>query len=150
MPILTLALQESFPKSELGVVTSSSQFFRQIGGTFGMTILGAIMNHKSTVLLEQNLEPVVKQLPVEASELANTNDGYDSYESTSLIFFLTKSRDVGQNAKRIRRAHAASTEKCACYFTSSSVYLGLVFVLLGAVLTLFIGNIKVSDRKSKK
>ena len=27
---------------------------------------------------------------------------------------------------------------------------GLVFVLLGAVLTLFIGNIKVSDRKSKK
>lgn len=31
MPILTLALQESFSKEELGVVTSSSQFFRSIG-----------------------------------------------------------------------------------------------------------------------
>ncbi|MNG35378.1 hypothetical protein D3C84_1220960 [compost metagenome] len=27
---------------------------------------------------------------------------------------------------------------------------GLVFVLLGAVLTLFVGNIKLSDRKKKK
>lgn len=40
MPILTLALQESFSKEELGVVTSSSQFFRSIGGTFGITMLG--------------------------------------------------------------------------------------------------------------
>jgi MFS family permease len=33
MPLITIALQETFPKSELGVVTSSSQFLRQIGGT---------------------------------------------------------------------------------------------------------------------
>ena len=31
MPLLTLALQETFSKEELGVVTSSSQFFRMIG-----------------------------------------------------------------------------------------------------------------------
>ena len=42
MPLLTLILQESFKKEELGVVTSSSQFFRSIGGTFGITILGVL------------------------------------------------------------------------------------------------------------
>ncbi len=63
MPLLTLILQESFPKSELGVVTSSSQFFRQIGGTFGMTILGVVMNNRSDTLLSENLVPVLKQLP---------------------------------------------------------------------------------------
>ena len=51
MPTLTLALQESFPKKDLGVVTSSSQFFRQIGGTFGITILGSIMNNTSGTTL---------------------------------------------------------------------------------------------------
>ena len=61
MPTITLALQESFPKSELGVVTASSQFFRQVGGTFGVTILGVVMNHQSTQLLTEKLVPLLEQ-----------------------------------------------------------------------------------------
>ena len=57
MPIITLALQESFSKETLGVVTSSSQFFRSIGGTFGITILGAVMNAKSGNILTDKLVP---------------------------------------------------------------------------------------------
>ncbi len=71
MPILTLALQETFPKSELGIVTSSSQFFRQIGGTFGMTVLGAVFNHKSTVSLTGDIEPLLKQIPDQGSGIAS-------------------------------------------------------------------------------
>ena len=66
MPLLTLALQESFPKSELWVVTSSSQFFRQIGGTFGMTILGVVMNTRSSQLLTQRMVPELEKLPAQA------------------------------------------------------------------------------------
>lgn len=71
MPILTLALQESFSKEELGVVTSSSQFFRSIGGTFGITILGAIMNAKSGTLLTDKLVPYLNSLPAQASAFAD-------------------------------------------------------------------------------
>lgn len=70
MPILTLALQESFSKEELGVVTSSSQFFRSIGGTFGITMLGAVMNARSGNLLTDKLVPYLDSLPAQASSFA--------------------------------------------------------------------------------
>ncbi|MDR6554582.1 MDR family MFS transporter [Paenibacillus qinlingensis] len=149
MPILTLALQESFPKSELGVVTSSSQFFRQIGGTFGMTILGAIMNHKSTVLLERDLEPVVKQLPAEASELANSMTDMIHTNPQALYSSLLVPESLAKMPKEFVE-HMVPMLKNALVTSLHSVFTyGLVFVLLGAILTLFVGNIKLSDRKKK-
>lgn len=150
MPILTLALQESFPKSELGVVTSSSQFFRQIGGTFGMTILGAIMNHKSSVLLEQDLTPVVKQLPAEASGLATSMTDMIHTNPQALYSSLLNPESLAKMPKEFVE-HMLPILKNALVTSLHQVFIvGLVFVLLGAILTLFIGNIKVSDRKSKK
>ncbi|WP_328803537.1 MDR family MFS transporter [Paenibacillus silvestris] len=148
MPILTLALQESFPKSELGVVTSSSQFFRQIGGTFGMTILGAIMNHKSSVLLEQDLTPVVKQLPAEASQLSNQMTDMIHSNPQGLYSSLLSPETMAKMPKEFVE-HMLPILKNALVSSLHQVFvIGLVFVLLGAVLTLFIGNIKVN--KSKK
>lgn len=42
-PIFTLAVQGAFDKSMLGVATSSMQFFRSIGGLFGVTAFGTVL-----------------------------------------------------------------------------------------------------------
>ncbi|NEW08163.1 MFS transporter [Paenibacillus sp. SYP-B3998] len=150
MPILTLALQESFPKSELGVVTSSSQFFRQIGGTFGMTILGSVMNHKSSVLLEQNLTPVVKQLPEQANEMATGLTNMIHTNPQGLYSSLLSPETLAKMPKEFVE-HMLPILKDALVTSLHQVFvIGLAFVLLGALLTFFIGNIKLSDRKSKK
>ncbi|MGG1514334.1 MDR family MFS transporter [Paenibacillus oryzisoli] len=150
MPILTLALQESFPKSELGVVTSSSQFFRQIGGTFGMTILGAIMNHKSTVLLEHDLEPVVKQLPAESSQLASQMTDLIHTNPQGLYSSLLNPEKLAEMPKEFVE-HMVPMIKNALVTSLQNVFqIGLVFVILGAVLALFIGNMKITERKSRK
>jgi EmrB/QacA subfamily drug resistance transporter len=41
--LFSLAIQNAVPMERIGIATSSSQFFRQIGGTVGATIFGAIM-----------------------------------------------------------------------------------------------------------
>lgn len=43
MPVFTLAAQNAVKPSELGVVTASSQLFRNLGGTIGITVMGSIM-----------------------------------------------------------------------------------------------------------
>ena len=43
--MFALAVQNAVPMSRLGVVTSSSQFFRQIGSTVGVAVFGAVMTH---------------------------------------------------------------------------------------------------------
>ncbi len=60
MPIVTLAVQSAFPPERRGTATAATQFFRSVGGTLGMTILGVVFNAYSRRILEQQLFP---QLP---------------------------------------------------------------------------------------
>jgi EmrB/QacA subfamily drug resistance transporter len=65
-PIFTIAVQNAFPHNKLGVVSAATQFFRSIGGTMGVAIMGSLMNNnlKSEMgdLLARHAEPV-KMLP---------------------------------------------------------------------------------------
>ncbi|GAB4245793.1 MAG: MDR family MFS transporter [Thermoleophilia bacterium] len=55
MPLYVIAVQNAFPHALLGVVTSSIQFFRSIGGTIGVAVLGSLMNRVFREELMQNL-----------------------------------------------------------------------------------------------
>jgi EmrB/QacA subfamily drug resistance transporter len=43
--LFAMAVQNAVPMNRIGVATSSSQFFRQIGSTVGVAIFGAVMTH---------------------------------------------------------------------------------------------------------
>jgi len=58
MPTMTLAVQNTFPQSRIGVTTASVQFFRSIGATIGVALMGTIL----TKGLESNLR---RELSVE-------------------------------------------------------------------------------------
>ncbi|SFS89346.1 MDR family MFS transporter [Marininema halotolerans] len=147
MPILTVALQESFPKSELGVVTSSSQFFRQIGGTFGMAMLGAVLNAKSSELLTDKMKPIAEKMPgneMMAQLMSKVNENAQGLYSSLL--------DPKTLAKMPAMFHQSILPilKSALVDSLHSVFhVGLVFVLLGTILTFFLGNIRISDRRGE-
>ena len=63
MPIVNLLVQNNVPHSMLGVVSSSNQFFRQMGGTLGTAILGTIVVNE----LRGNLERQLSQDLVQAT-----------------------------------------------------------------------------------
>lgn len=46
MPIYTLIAQNAFPIQRLGVVTAATTFFRSIGGTVGIAVLGTLVNSR--------------------------------------------------------------------------------------------------------
>ncbi|MFW5437541.1 MDR family MFS transporter [Paenibacillus apiarius] len=53
MPVFTLAAQNAVPPQQLGVVTASSQLFRNLGGTIGIAVMGTIMSSQITSNLEK-------------------------------------------------------------------------------------------------
>lgn len=63
MPMLTIAVQSAFGAERRGMATSATQFFRSIGGTLGMTVLGAIFNSYSTNVMKQDFFPVIQNVP---------------------------------------------------------------------------------------
>ncbi len=60
MPLFTLAVQNAVPYRFLGVATSSTQFFRTIGGTLGLAILGSVMTNRFASNLTNTLSPDVR------------------------------------------------------------------------------------------
>lgn len=76
-PVFTLAVQNAFDYSKLGVVTSSSQLFRSIGGVMGVTILGNLMNGK----LKDRLPGLFDKL----QNIQNTGVSQSQFSGSSVI-----------------------------------------------------------------
>jgi hypothetical protein len=80
MPLFTISLQSQFP-TRMGEVTGAMQFFRSIGGTVGVALLGGVMNatfarELGVLLTEQKANfgssfPVLVKLAEEPGKLLN-------------------------------------------------------------------------------
>ncbi|KDE46351.1 MDR family MFS transporter [Geobacillus sp. CAMR5420] len=146
MPILTLALQESFPKSELGVVTSSSQFFRSIGGTFGMTVLGAIMNHRSSALLDERLMPKLEALPAQAKGLVDRFAGMIHDDPQGLYSVLLSPEAMAKIPALLRDMFVPVLKQSLVDSLQAVFWFGLVFIAVGLLLVFGLKRIALSDR----
>jgi EmrB/QacA subfamily drug resistance transporter len=61
MQVLVVAVQNAVPHEQLGAATSSTSFFRTIGGSFGVSTLGAVFNRQLTANLPKYLPPQAVQ-----------------------------------------------------------------------------------------
>ncbi|MCC7024271.1 MAG: MFS transporter [Thermomicrobiales bacterium] len=66
MPTFTLAVQNSVSPREIGAVTAAVQFFRSIGSTIGVAVMGSLM----TTILNQEL---ARDLPAEVTAALPAN-----------------------------------------------------------------------------
>lgn len=72
--LFVLAVQNSLPPALLGTVTSANQFFRQIGGTIGVTLFGTLVTANVRRGLAGRLPPELSDLPASVSAaLADPN-----------------------------------------------------------------------------
>lgn len=61
-PVYTLVVQNSVPRRVLGVATTSLQFFRSIGGTLGLAILGSVVTNRFASELSLAVPERVKEV----------------------------------------------------------------------------------------
>ncbi|MGH2541780.1 MAG: MFS transporter, partial [Ardenticatenaceae bacterium] len=72
-PVFTIAVQNAVSFSVMGVATSATQFFRSIGGTLGLAVLGAFMASRFVSTLSGSLSPALKQA-IPPEQLAAISD----------------------------------------------------------------------------
>ncbi|MBM2825049.1 MAG: drug resistance transporter, EmrB/QacA subfamily [Dehalococcoidales bacterium] len=73
MPLYVIAVQNAVSYNVLGVATSSTAFFRSLGGSVGLAIFGSVMNNRFASELGSRLPSTVKALipPEQLSFLAH-------------------------------------------------------------------------------
>lgn len=69
--VFTIAVQNAVKPTEIGVATSASQFFRQIGGTIGVAIFGTVLTNTLTTELPKH----VPQMPAQQGQSFNFSEG---------------------------------------------------------------------------
>ena len=60
-PLFTIAVQNTVSRQIMGVATSSLQFFRTIGGTLGLAILGSVLNNRFAAQLANTVPQSVQE-----------------------------------------------------------------------------------------
>src|SRR5256886_13517759 len=69
MSLFTIVVQNAFPYRQLGEVTASLTFFRSIGSTMGVAVMGTIMTNEFHNALQSNIPAILKHI-VSADRLA--------------------------------------------------------------------------------
>lgn len=72
--LVNLVVQSAFPMSQIGVATSSTQFFRQIGNTVGVAIFGTLLTLNLTAELPKQL-PMMTSASGQAFDMSQAQNG---------------------------------------------------------------------------
>lgn len=145
MPIITIVVQNAFPREKLGTVTSATTFFRSIGSTIGTTLFNVIMN----AVIATN----IAKAKASADAMTQTVLEKTGTDSNTLYQMLINSDQIPLPEEA--KTNLLDTVKEAWASSFSTVFLtGLGFIVLGIFVSLLIGNGRISrdgmNKKSKR
>ena len=141
MPLYVLAVQNAVPYSALGTATSSAAFFRSIGGAFGLTIFGSILNNRFALEFKEGLSAQAKAVipPQQLDSLVHNPQALFSTNATDQLksFF----EQLGPQGAALFE-QVMHTLKSALNSGITEVFLiALVLVAVGWVANLFLKEI---------
>lgn len=140
MPTLNLAVQNAVPQRMLGVATASSQFFRQIGGTLGVAILGAAMTARLSGEIARTLPgDVTAQAPPEL--LARVEDAQTMLNPVALERVRTGFDALGADGARLF-TEALETMRAALAHALEGVFLvGALLMVIAVAVNLLLPEV---------
>ena len=145
MSLFTIVVQNAFPYRQLGEVTASLTFFRSIGSTVGVAVMGTIMTNEFQNAIQTNIPALVRQM-VPADRLAQLENpqlllapdivakiqhGFDTSGPQGLIIFKQLMETI---------------QKSLSTAITSVFFLGFLIMVLGLIVVLFLREIPL--RKS--
>ncbi|HEY9721998.1 MAG TPA: MDR family MFS transporter [Oscillatoriaceae cyanobacterium] len=140
MSLFTIVVQNAFPFGQLGQVTGSLQFFRSIGGTIGVALLGAAMTSRFKSELTTRLPSgMAHALPPSAQSLLGNPQALVSPEATSALrAHLTA---LGPQGVALANLFLGAVRTSLAAAVSDVFALGTGLLVLGLIATFFLPEI---------
>ena len=142
-PLFTIVVQNAFPYGLMGLVTAFVQFFRSIGGSLGVAVLGSLLASRLSTHLANNLSPETRQLMgAELSEELRNPNALINPEARALL--AESLGDTGDSAvldsvvEAMRESLAASIQEV--FIVASA------FAIVGAVVLVGLKEIPLRKR----
>src|SRR2546429_4761915 len=146
-PYTTLfrSVQNAFPYRQLGEVTASLTFFRSIGSTMGVAVMGTIMTNEFQNALQSNIPAILKRL-VSADRLAQLENPQLLLAPDVVAKIQQNFAAKGPQGLIIFRQLIEAIQKSLSTAITSVFFLGFILMVLGFITVLFLREIPL--RKS--
>ena len=141
MPLYIIAVQNAVPYAIMGVATSTTAFFRSIGGAFGLAIFGSVMNNRFASELVTRISPAAKEIisPEPLDSLAHNPQALMSPEAAEQLWSFFE--PFGEQGAALFE-HVFEALKLALSSAITQVFfIGLIVVAIAWVVNLFIKEI---------
>jgi EmrB/QacA subfamily drug resistance transporter len=140
MSLFTIVVQNAFPLSQMGAVTAALTFFRSIGGTIGVAILGSVMTNRFNSSFDGNLPDALKQRvpPEQLAALKNpqillSHDATDTIHTSFAAFGAQSDALFNQLMFALRQSLATAI--------TSLFFAAMIAMLLAFVSVIFLKEI---------
>jgi EmrB/QacA subfamily drug resistance transporter len=142
-PLYTLIVQNAFPPTRMGVVTSATTFFRSIGGTVGVALFGTIVNNRFVSEYQAMLPPQLKSSPQFGAFLANISP-QALISPDTITAIQTQLQSLKLSAAQIQQTIAAITapiKPALAAATTEAFLIGSIILAISVVFVAFIPEI---------
>ena len=146
LPIFTIAVQNAVPYQIMGVATSSAQFFRAIGGTLGLAILGSVMTSHFASDLNHVVSSDVKQAlaPGQLSAIAHNPQALVSPEVQAQLY--AQFNQTGSQGAGLLQQLMDALKHALCSALSEVFLIVLVAVGIAWLTVIFLKEIPLRGR----
>jgi EmrB/QacA subfamily drug resistance transporter len=140
MSLFTIIVQNAFPYRQLGEVTASLTFFRSIGSTMGVAVMGTIMINSFQNALQTNIPATLKHV-IPADRLAQLENP-QLLLSPDLVAKIQQSfASLGSQGLSLFRQLIEAIQTSLSTAITNVFFLGFIIMVLGLVSVLFLREI---------
>lgn len=146
MPVFTIAVQNAVPYQVMSIATSTAQFFRVLGGTLSLGILGSVMTSRFASELTSSVSPGVKEAlsPGQLSSLAHNPQALMISDARSQL--QSQFNHAGPQGAGLF-GQLLDTLRHALSSAISEVFLiGLIMVVIAWLIVIFLKEVPLQGR----
>jgi EmrB/QacA subfamily drug resistance transporter len=137
--LYSLAIQNAVPPHQIGVATSGSQFFRQIGSTIGVALFGALLTHDISDELARRAPP----------EVAGVHQSVDIGKLQAMALAQAAPPEVRAKSPPVSPAMLEATRESFAVSIVNVFQVALAVIGLGAVIIVFIPAVPMRPRAER-
>jgi EmrB/QacA subfamily drug resistance transporter len=141
LPLYTIAVQNAVPYNMLGTATSSTAFFRSVGGSVGLAVFGSIMNNRFAAELGAKLPSSIKSMipPQQLDALMHNPQALMSPDAQSQLQGMFG--QIGQQGSALFQQVMQALRQSLDVAISHVFLYGLFVIVLAFIVNFFIKEI---------
>jgi EmrB/QacA subfamily drug resistance transporter len=147
MSLFTIVVQNAFPYRQLGEVTASLTFFRSIGSTIGVAVMGTIVTNAFQSAMQSNIPAILKRT-VPADRLAQLENPQLLLAPDVVAKIQHSFAALGPQGLTIFRQLIEAIRLSLSTAITNVFFLGFILMVLGFVTVLFLREIPLRKSNS--